>query len=118
MRKGSAFVAAQSVLFVLIAVAPRMRRSDWPLDVRVPGMVLAGAGLLVCIWGVRTLGPAMTAMRAPRADAASATRGRSRFVRLLIYTGVLGIALGVWLARETGAGVALTLFLAVLLDSK
>ena len=76
MRRGSLFVAAQSVLFVLIAVAPRMRRSDWPLDVRVPGIVLVAAGLLVCVWAVRTLGPAMTAMPEPRADAPSRPAGR------------------------------------------
>jgi protein-S-isoprenylcysteine O-methyltransferase Ste14 len=118
VRRGALFVAAQSVLFVLIAVAPRMRHSDWSLGVRVAGALLAVGGLLVVVWGIRALGPAMTAMPEPRADAPLATRGPYRAVRHPIYTGVVALALGVSLARQTAAGLVLTVALAVLFDQK
>jgi protein-S-isoprenylcysteine O-methyltransferase Ste14 len=118
MRRGALFVAAQSVLFLLIALAPRMRHSDWSLGVRVTGIALALGGGALVVWGIRTLGPAMTALPEPRADAPIATRGPYRIVRHPVYTGVVALALGVSLARETAAGLLLTVVLALLFDRK
>jgi protein-S-isoprenylcysteine O-methyltransferase Ste14 len=118
MRRGSLFVAAQSILFLLIAVAPHMRRSDWSRPVRVLGVALALGGVVLCVWGVRALGPAMTALPEPRADAPVATRGPYRWIRHPIYSGVVALGLGVSMARETAAGVVLTVVLAILFDRK
>jgi protein-S-isoprenylcysteine O-methyltransferase Ste14 len=118
MRRGALFVAAQSVLFVLIAVAPRMRHSDWSLGVRVLGFGLALGGLLLVIWGIRSLGPAMTALPEPRAGAPIATAGPYRRIRHPVYTGVVALGFGVSLARQTAAGLLLTAALALLFDAK
>ena len=118
MRRGTFFVVAQSVLFVAVAVAPRMRQSDWPDGLRVFGVVLALAGVALCVWGVRALGPAMTALPEPRPAVPVATGGPYRAVRHPVYTGVLLICLGVSLARSTWLGVVLTVVLAVLFDVK
>jgi protein-S-isoprenylcysteine O-methyltransferase Ste14 len=118
MRRGTVFVVAQSALFVAIAVAPRMRHSDWPDPLRVAGVALAVAGAALCVWGVRALGPAMTAMPEPRAQAPVATRGPYRAVRHPVYSGVLLVCVGVSLARSTWLGLVLTAVLATLFDVK
>jgi protein-S-isoprenylcysteine O-methyltransferase Ste14 len=118
MRRGALFVAVQSVLFVLIAVAPRMRQSDWSLGVRLLGIALAVGGVLLVIWGIRSLGPAMTALPEPRAGAPIATGGPYRRIRHPVYTGVLALGLGVSLARQTVVGLVLTAALALLFDAK
>jgi protein-S-isoprenylcysteine O-methyltransferase Ste14 len=118
MRPGSAFVAAQFVLFALIAVSPRLVHSDWPWVVRAPGLVLAGAGLALCVWAIRVLGPAMTAMPEPREDVPVATGGPYGLVRHPVYTGAIAVGAGYSLARCTWGGLALTALLAVLFDLK
>jgi protein-S-isoprenylcysteine O-methyltransferase Ste14 len=118
MRRGTFFVVAQSVLFVAVAVAPRMRQSDWPDGLRIFGVALALAGAVLCVWGVRALGPAMTALPEPRPHVPVATRGPYRAVRHPVYAGVLLICLGVSLGRSTWLGVVLTAILAVLFDVK
>jgi protein-S-isoprenylcysteine O-methyltransferase Ste14 len=118
MRRGTLFVVAQSVLFVAIAVAPRMRQSEWPDALRLVGVGLAVGGAALCVWAVRALGPAMTAMPEPRAHAPVATRGPYRSVRHPIYSGVLLLCLGVSLARSTWLGLVLTAVLATLFDVK
>src|SRR5205085_1836658 len=82
-------VAVQFALFALIAVAPRMRHSDWSPAVRVVGIALALGGLLLCVWAIRALGPAMTAMPEPRDRVPVATRGPYRAIRHPVYAGVL-----------------------------
>jgi protein-S-isoprenylcysteine O-methyltransferase Ste14 len=118
MRRGTVFVVAQSALFVAIAVAPRMRHSDWLDPLRVAGVAVAVAGAALCVWGVRALGPAMTAMPEPRAQAPVATRGPYRAVRHPVYSGVLLVCVGVSLARSTWLGLVLTAVLATLFDVK
>jgi protein-S-isoprenylcysteine O-methyltransferase Ste14 len=118
MRRGTVFVVAQSVLFVAVAVAPRMRQSDWPDGIRLLGVVLALGGVALGVWGVRALGPAMTTMPEPRPHAPVATRGPYRAVRHPVYSGVLLLCLGVSLARSTWLGLVLTAVLAVLFDVK
>jgi protein-S-isoprenylcysteine O-methyltransferase Ste14 len=118
MRRGTVFVVAQFVLFVAIAVAPRMRHSDWPDGIPVVGIALALAGAGLCVWGVRALGPAMTTLPEPRPDVPVATHGPYRAVRHPIYSGVLLICAGVSLARSTWLGLVLTAVLAVLFDVK
>jgi protein-S-isoprenylcysteine O-methyltransferase Ste14 len=118
MKRGSAFVALQFVLFALIAIAPRMQDSDWSLPVRVTGIVLALAGLGLCVWAIRALGPAMTAMPEPREQAPIATDGPYRLVRHPVYTGVLVLAVGYSVARSSWAGILLAAVLAVLFDLK
>jgi protein-S-isoprenylcysteine O-methyltransferase Ste14 len=118
MKRGAVFVAVQFVLFVLIAVAPRMRHSDWPTAVRAPGIALALAGLLLVIWAIRALGPAMTALPEPREHVPVATHGPYSAVRHPVYVGVLALGLGVSLARQTVVGLALSAVLAIVFDQK
>jgi protein-S-isoprenylcysteine O-methyltransferase Ste14 len=117
-RPGSAFVAAQFALFALIALSPRFVHSDWPWIVRAPGLVLAGAGLALCVWAIRALGPAMTAMPEPREDVPVATGGPYAFVRHPVYSGAVAVGIGYSLARCTWAGLVFSAVLAVLFDLK
>jgi protein-S-isoprenylcysteine O-methyltransferase Ste14 len=118
MRRGSVYVAGQFVLFAAIAVAPRFDHADWPWAVRIPGLVLAFAGLVLLVWAIRRLGPAMTAMPEPRPQVPVAKDGPYRFVRHPVYVAVLAICLGASLARATWVGVLLTVVLALLFDLK
>jgi protein-S-isoprenylcysteine O-methyltransferase Ste14 len=118
VRRGSAFVVAQFVLFALIAASPRIARADWSWAVRAPGVALALAGLALCVWAIRVLGPAMTAMPEPREAAPIAIRGPYRLVRHPVYTGALALGAGYSLARCAWAGLALTLLLALVFDTK
>jgi protein-S-isoprenylcysteine O-methyltransferase Ste14 len=118
MRRGTAFVVAQFTLFVLIAVAPRMRHSDWPLWVRVLGVALAVTGAVLTAWAIRALGPAMTAMPEPRPAVPVATRGPYGIVRHPMYSSLVVLFAGVSLARSTWLGLVLTGVLALLFDFK
>jgi protein-S-isoprenylcysteine O-methyltransferase Ste14 len=118
MRRGTTFVVAQFLLFAAIAVAPRMRHSDWPDGVRVLGVALALAAAVVCAWGIRALGPAMTTMPEPRPRVPVASGGPYRVVRHPVYSAAVVLFLGVSLARSTWLGIVLTAVLAALFDVK
>jgi protein-S-isoprenylcysteine O-methyltransferase Ste14 len=115
--RGTWFVAAQLVLFVAIALAPAVQRTDIP-RLAILGVVLAALGVGLCVWAVRSLGDAMTAFPEPLPNAPLATAGPYRHVRHPIYTGVIAVALGWSLATSSLLGAALTAVLALLLDAK
>src|SRR5205809_2929673 len=118
MQRGRLFVVAQFALFVAIAVAPRLRHSDWPDGILALGIALAVAGVGLCAWGIRALGPAMTTLPEPRPRVPVATGGPYRVVRHPVYVGAVVLFLGVSLARSSWLGIVLTGVLAVLFDVK
>jgi protein-S-isoprenylcysteine O-methyltransferase Ste14 len=79
-----------TVDFALNAVGPR-----W---LRVLGGILAAGGLVLSLWGVRSLGPALTPGTEPLPGAALVTTGAYAHVRHPIYAGVVLVLVGYTLA--------------------
>lgn len=113
-RRGEGYVAVQAVLIVLLLFGPRTLPGlpPWLGRVtKVPGVTLAllGGGLLAA--SARRLGPNLTPLPFPKADATLVRTGPYRLVRHPIYAGVLALAFG-WALWVHGW---LTLFYAALL---
>ena len=116
VRGRGGWVAAQLVIFALIAVAwfagPR-----WPNTVRaafaVAGLVVAAAGLVLVVWARRALGSAFTAFPEPKPAASLAADGPYRLVRHPMYGGALLLFTGLSLTHSISS-LVLTALLAVL----
>jgi protein-S-isoprenylcysteine O-methyltransferase Ste14 len=120
-RRGEGWVVLQLVLFVLIALAAWWSVSEGgepPLALRLVGAAMCAAGLLVLVWGVRTLGSFLTPFPRPTERHELMTGGPFRWVRHPIYSGVLLIALGACLLSGSWLAFAFWLALCVLFDLK
>jgi protein-S-isoprenylcysteine O-methyltransferase Ste14 len=85
-----AFVAAQSVLFVVL-FAPR-RHARGSAAVRTAAGLAIGTGAVVAAAGARELGADLTPMPLPREGSQLRTGGAYAVVRHPVYTGVLAAA--------------------------
>lgn len=110
--KGRAFVIAQAILIITLALVPSADH------VAVPGWLLAVAdvgfwvGCVVAVIAAAFLGRSLTATPVPNSRATLRTTGPYRFVRHPIYTGVVMIVLAMAIrsANVLGFGLgALTL---------
>jgi protein-S-isoprenylcysteine O-methyltransferase Ste14 len=119
--RGEWYVVLQTVLFALIALGPESIdvRPDLPSGVRmaalVIGVVLAGAGLLLALAGLWSLGDNLSVFPHPKDGATLVESGAYGVVRHPIYSGLITGAIG-WALLNTSlvtliyAGVLLVFF--------
>lgn len=110
-RSGAVWFAAQFVIFVAMLGAPILQRADVPVVVRLVGVALATAGLLVGVAGYRALGRSHSPGTTPIAGAGLVVSGIYSHMRHPIYTGWCLGAFGFALifGSVLGAGVAAAL---------
>ena len=94
-QRGEWYVAFQLLLFVAIFLSP-LALPDWvdwpnPLDNvgLVLGLILLGAGGLIAMFGVLSLGRNLTAVPYPKEEANLVESGAYRYVRHPIYSGII-----------------------------
>jgi len=93
-------VAAQGLLFLLVAFGPRSAFGlpPWPAPAAGlasgAGVALLALGATICAAAALHLGNNLTPLPHPRDDASLVTTGPYRYVRHPIYCGVLLLALG------------------------
>lgn len=112
--KSHAFLAAQFVLFLAVAIALAYDGSLPEGEVsfsRVLGAAVAFVGLILAFVASRRLGPALTAPPIPRRDAELVTSGPFRLVRHPIYGGIILFMLGTALFVESLLGLAAAVLL-------
>ena len=126
------WVWGQAALLLLVAaVAPSVPRhvsmggADLALDrigplrLRVLGALLALAGVVLAVWGLRSLGPSLTPGTEPLPDAPLVTRGAYEHVRHPIYAGMVLILAGYTLAWSNWAlALAVGLAAGLFFDAK
>ncbi|MGH3105461.1 MAG: methyltransferase family protein [Gaiellaceae bacterium] len=111
-RRGEGWVALQFVVLGVVLVAGFLP-PGWPAAVRATGVLVALAGAGFFAWSFRTLGPSMTPLPRPRAEAALVDRGPYRLVRHPIYGAGLIFAAGYALATSPAALVPAALLVFV-----
>jgi protein-S-isoprenylcysteine O-methyltransferase Ste14 len=93
----------------------------WPRRVEsffgVLGLLIAGAGALLALLGILSLGSSFTPLPRPRDRARLRQAGIFRRVRHPVYGGAILVGLG-WSLAEAPLGLAPTVLLAVLFDLK
>ena len=96
--RGEWYVAAQALLFILIAWGPRhMTGLGWPLSGPVSfGLAVAfiGLGIALSLAAALHLGANLTPLPHPKDDACFVASGPYRLVRHPMYGGVILLALG------------------------
>jgi protein-S-isoprenylcysteine O-methyltransferase Ste14 len=105
------WVWGQVVLIVLVAVLPpllpryvNLGNADFALNrvdptwIRALGVLLAGVGLAICAWGVRSLGPSLTPGTEPLPGAPLVMTGAYAHRRHPIYAGLVVLLAGYTLA--------------------
>jgi protein-S-isoprenylcysteine O-methyltransferase Ste14 len=105
--RGTRWVVAQFALMGVAAVGwlagPRIPA------LKVPGTILALAGVVVALWASRTMGRSLTPFPRPREDGELIQDGPFRFVRHPVYAGGIlffagvSLAVGVWGLAGTAA---------------
>jgi protein-S-isoprenylcysteine O-methyltransferase Ste14 len=119
-RKSRAYAAAQSVVFVLFALAVFSNRGPWLIradgPARIVGTALALAGLLLMIVAIVNLRRVIQIAPSPREGGHLVTSGVYRYFRHPIYTGIVLVAIGLFLRQPTvpvaAAAVVVIAFLA------
>lgn len=107
MDRGGLWVAAQGLVFVLVAAALSWGASDdVPVTVVVTGVVVAAAGIALSADGAYRIRRHITALPAPVAGAPLVERGSYRLARHPIYGGLVVAAVGLALALGSFLGVA------------
>ncbi|HEX4525969.1 MAG TPA: isoprenylcysteine carboxylmethyltransferase family protein [Gaiellaceae bacterium] len=93
----------------------------WPASAEsffvILGLLIAGAGALLVVAGVLSLGSSFTPLPRPRARTRLRQGGIFRLVRHPVYGGSILLALG-WSFADAPLGLAPTALLAVLFDLK
>jgi protein-S-isoprenylcysteine O-methyltransferase Ste14 len=93
----------------------------WPRAVEsffgILGLLVAGAGALIIVLGVLSLGSSFTPLPRPRARSRLRQGGIFRLVRHPVYGGAILVGLG-WSLAEAPLGLLPTALLAVLFDLK
>ena len=113
-----AFVAAQGVLLVALALLPA--GDAWHLDglAATVAKVLGWIGLAVLVVGLVNLGRSLTPLPVPVPHGELATGGLFRLVRHPIYAGILALAAGMAMRSGNPLTVAAALALAALFSAK
>ena len=111
-------VALQLVLLAVLVLEPY--GGWWPRDTVVlwcSALVVFG-GLVIAIWGIIGLGPALTASPIPKQEAKLVTSGIYSFVRNPIYTGLMILGAGLFVFGASWWHLATWVALIVLLAIK
>lgn len=113
-RSGAVWFAAQLVLFVAMLIAPFAQRTEVPVWIRVAGVVLSLAGLVLAIAGYRSLGGSHSPGTTPITGARLVSTGVYSYLRHPIYAGwclgAFGFALIFGSVLGIGVAVALVVF--------
>ena len=106
---GWLFVAAQAAFLTALVLFPA--GDDWPMPTGLAAVstALVILGMLVAVVAVLNLGRALTPTPVPNGRGQLRTDGLYRLVRHPIYTGVLGIVVGLTLGTRHWAGLGLGL---------
>jgi protein-S-isoprenylcysteine O-methyltransferase Ste14 len=117
---GGLWVVAQFALMAGITAA-WLLPPDWPDEVRLPlkilGILLVVAGLVLAFWAHRSLGRAFTPYTSPPAGAERVEAGPYRLVRHPMYGGGILLFAGISLVFSITA-LVLTIALAILWRAK
>ena len=100
--RGGGWVAAQTVLMVLVVVLVFLP-PFWPRQLSFVGIPLAVLGAVGFVWSARALGKSMTPYPRPRDTGELIEKGPYRFVRHPIYASGLLFFLGVGLSSSVPA---------------
>jgi len=123
-ERGEWYVVFQFILFGLIFAAPFLTRqwSGWPAPWdtigRVSGILLIGAGGLLAMAGLASLGSNLAAVPHPKDDATMVEHGAYKIVRHPIYSGIILGALGWGLFMNSWLALLLALGLLLFFDIK
>ena len=123
-QRGEWYVAIQLLLFVLIFLAPIVLPElvEWPEPWDMIGMALGilllGAGGLMAMAGVLSLGSNLTAVPYPKDEATLVEGGAYRLVRHPIYSGIILGSFGWGLLTTSLLALFLTLLLFFFFDIK
>jgi protein-S-isoprenylcysteine O-methyltransferase Ste14 len=117
--RGEYWVLAQAALFIVFVLLPRRPAAALDpeqltalLSLRVAGVILVLAGLVIAFAAVRALGRSLTPLPYPRDDAALVEHGPFKLVRHPIYSGVIFAAFGLaafWVSWPHAACAAVLL---------
>ncbi len=110
--RGEWWVAAQALLLMAAAVAPRAGPRVVPAGSTAAAVIVGLLGLVTIAAGAKALGPSLSVLPRPRGDAALVSRGIYGRVRHPIYTGVILLAAAWALNRGSLLHVALALTIA------
>ena len=123
-HRGEWYVAIQFLLFILIFLAPLALpelvewSKPWDMIATGLGVILLGAGGLMAMFGVLSLGSNLTAVPYPKEEAVLVVSGAYRFVRHPIYSGIILGSLGWSLLTNSLLALFLTLVLFIFFDVK
>jgi protein-S-isoprenylcysteine O-methyltransferase Ste14 len=112
-RRGEGWFALQMVLFAVILFAPRVPPLEFPLWLRLLGLVILAVGGVFGTGGGLALGSNLTPFPKPIEGGTLVTSGVYGLVRHPIYTGLILGTLGWAIFRSNllGVGLAVALFL-------
>ncbi len=121
--RGEYYVAAQMVLVCLVLVGPwfgsGVGEAPWSWITAAAGILIGGAGLVLCVAGVLGLGRKnLTPFPRPKHDATLVEEGVYAVVRHPIYGGLSLAALGWALAWRSPVTLCLSLLLFLFFDIK
>jgi protein-S-isoprenylcysteine O-methyltransferase Ste14 len=106
--RGSAWVVGQFVLMAAVLVLGVLK-PIWPDPVRMLGISLVVAGIVLAVWAGRSLGGSLTPYPVPREGAALVERGPYRLVRHPMYLAGVLVFLGYGFLASIPATAAVVL---------
>lgn len=115
---GWLFVAIQAVLLLGLIFGPTGSAWPGPPWLRLLGMALIVAGLVIIAAAALGLGSALTATPVPTKSGQLTTTGLYRFVRHPIYSAVLTITLGLTIRSRSWFALALAVAIVVFFSAK
>ncbi len=119
--RGGLWVLAQVPLLLLAFVIPmKFGAGDIvPRDLlQIAGVTITVSGVLLALWGLVSLGDALTPFPAPLTDATLRGHGAYKLMRHPIYSGVMLASLGWALWWLSAAGAIYALVLVIFFDRK
>lgn len=121
IKRGGLWVLAQAPVLLLAGIIPVWYGAGQLMPhqpLAVVGAAITAMGVLLTIWGLTSLGDALTPFPQPLVDASLHRRGAYRLMRHPIYSGVILASFGWALWWLSAAGVLYVVALAVFFDCK
>jgi protein-S-isoprenylcysteine O-methyltransferase Ste14 len=122
--RGEWYVIVQVLIFIVVLFGPKsvpgLPRWPAPWDVvgAVAGIVVGGAGGILVLFGLVSLGSNLTAVPFPKDSAQMVEHGAYRLVRHPIYSGIIIGSLGYGLLWASTLGVLYAVLLFLFFDVK
>ncbi len=112
-KRGQLWFVVQFILFCTMLLAPLVERFEGPFWLRALGLAISISGVIVAVFGYRTLGSSHSPWTNPIEGEHLVTTGIYHYMRHPIYTGWILGALG-WallISSLLGIGIAIALFI-------